>query len=301
MYNKPKLTIAEQIALLKSRGLQILPADKAEHILGNVSYYQLAEYWQPNESPDSNKRFKPGSTFSDAIGLYNFDRKLRAVMFDILGRIETSLRSKMIYHLSLEHGPWWFEEADLFFDKDDHDHALYIIRGTVKRASSTLIKQHLEKYQQEEHLPPAWKTLELVSLTTLARIYENLDNGKNKSKNVIAQEWGLESHDSVTGWLKSISQIRNICAHYERLWNRRLRAAIPIPKQLPDPWIKNLPADKSKLYLHLCCVKYVLNRVHPENSFTRSLQNLFLEYPRLDISLMGFVKGWEKEALWQGV
>ncbi len=301
MYNKPKLTIAEQIALLKSRGLQIVPTDNAEHILGNIGYYQLAEYWQPNEAPDSNKRFKPGSTFSDAIGLYNFDRKLRAVLFDILGRIETSLRSKMMYHLSLEHGPWWFEDADLFFDKDDHDHALYIIRGAVKRASSTLIKTHLEKYQKDEHLPPAWKTLELVSLTTLARMYENLDNGRNKSKNLIAGEWGLESHTIVTSWLQSISLIRNMCAHYERCWNRHLPADISIPAQLPDGWVAHLPADRSKLYLHLCCVKYILNRVHPENSFTRSLQNLFLEYPRLDTGLMGFEKGWEREAVWDGI
>ena len=275
-----------------------LPADNAEHILSHISYYQLAEYWQPDQDPDSNKHFKPGSKFSDAIALYNFDRKLRAVLFDILGRIETSLRSKMIYHLSQEHDPWWFETEDLFYDKDDFEHALYTIRGAVNRTGSGLIKAHQEKYDKDDRLPPAWKTLELVSLGSLARIYDNLDNGRNKSKNVIAEEWGLGNHTYVSDWLQSITQVRNICAHYERLWNRRLSAAPLLPKQLPDPWIKNLPAESDKLYLHLCCVKYVLNRVHPENSFTQSLQNLFSEYPRLNILLMGFEKGWDKEALW---
>lgn len=300
MYTKKPLTIEEQIHLLRSRGLQILPADHAAHILSNISYYRLAEYWKPFQEGEGNPQFKKGSRFADVIALYNFDRKLRALLYDIVGRIETSLRSKMIYHLSLEHGPWWFEDSNLFTNRDYFEGALDIIRLSVNRSQTELIQAHQKKYDRDDRLPPAAKSMEEISLTALAKIYENLDNRKSKSKNTIAREWGLPDHTFVSSWLQTITQIRNAFAHYERLWNRPLPAQPKMLTHPPHPWIQNLPAesDSYNLYLHLCCVKYILNRVHPENNFTGSLSRLLETYPGIEDAGLGFTKGWEEEPLW---
>src|SRR5690606_21052803 len=59
---------------------------------------------------------KPNSKFSDVINLYNFDRELRILLFDVIEKIEISLRSKLIYHLSHEFDPWWFQNTDLFIN-----------------------------------------------------------------------------------------------------------------------------------------------------------------------------------------
>ena len=56
------------------------------------------------QSDKANHIFKPGSRFEDVLALYNFDRKLRLLLFDVLERIEIALRTKLIYHLSHEHG-----------------------------------------------------------------------------------------------------------------------------------------------------------------------------------------------------
>ena len=58
--------------------------------------------------------FKPNSKFSDVISLYNFDRELRIIIFDAIEKIEISLRTKPIYHLSHDFGPWWFQKVDIF-------------------------------------------------------------------------------------------------------------------------------------------------------------------------------------------
>jgi abortive infection bacteriophage resistance protein len=300
MYNKQPLTIAEQIALLKSRGLQILPADDAEHLLSNISYYRLAEYWSPFQISAEVPQFKKGSRFADVIALYNFDRKLRALLYDIIGRIETSLRSKMIYHLSHEHGPWWFENLSLFTDPEFFQRSLDIIRLAVNRSEAELITAHQKKYERDSRLPPASKSLEEVSLSALAKIYSNLDNRRSKSKDVIAKEWGLTDHTFMPSWLQTITQIRNAFAHYERLWNRPLPAKPKMMHQPPYPWIKNLPVGPAfdNLYIHLCCVKYLLNRVHPQNNFTRSLSRLLDSYPDIGDGGLGFTEGWEREGLW---
>lgn len=44
-FNKIALTIDEQIALLKSRGMLFSDEDKAKLYLSNISYYRLSAYW----------------------------------------------------------------------------------------------------------------------------------------------------------------------------------------------------------------------------------------------------------------
>lgn len=56
------------------------------------------------QSHKINHIFKPNTKFEDVIALYNFDRELRILLFDVIERIEIGLRTRMIYHLSHEHG-----------------------------------------------------------------------------------------------------------------------------------------------------------------------------------------------------
>ena len=100
MYDKQAFTIDEQIKQLKRRGLIISASDNAEHYLSNISYYRLAGYWWPMQDDKINHIFKTNSKFCDVISLYNFDRELRLMLFDFIEKIEISLRTKLIYHLS---------------------------------------------------------------------------------------------------------------------------------------------------------------------------------------------------------
>lgn len=112
VYNKKALSIADQIAQLRQRGLEIDNASEAVHYLSNISYYRLAGYWWPMQSDKINHVFKEGSKFADVILLYNFDRELRLLVFNAVERIEIGLRTRLIYHLSHEFDPWWFQNAE---------------------------------------------------------------------------------------------------------------------------------------------------------------------------------------------
>ena len=88
----------------------------AAHYLSHVSYYRLAGYWWPMQADKEQHLFKPNSKFEDVIHLYNFDRELRILIFDAIEKIEISLRTKLIYHLSHEFDPWWFQNVAIFQD-----------------------------------------------------------------------------------------------------------------------------------------------------------------------------------------
>src|SRR5882724_11582436 len=105
-YDKQTTTIEDQLLQLKSRGLVISVDLSASHYLSNISYYRLAGYWWPMQADKVNHIFKPNSRFEDVVALYNFDRELRLLLFDVIERIEIGLRTKLIYHLSHEFDAW---------------------------------------------------------------------------------------------------------------------------------------------------------------------------------------------------
>lgn len=297
LYNKIPLLIDRQIEQLQNRGLEIKDPELARHYLSHVSYYRLAGYWWPMQSDKEKHLFKPNSKFEDVVHLYNFDRELRILIFDVIEKIEISLRTKLIYHLSLEFDPWWFQKIEIFQDSGALIETLASIKEEVDRSKDIFMKEHKKKYKDDLRFPPAWKTLELTSFGSLSKLYGNLNNNI-QSKDTIAEEFGAVNHTYLPSWLQSIAQIRNYCAHHSRLWNKNLPGTPKILSKPPFRWVADVPTDTQKLYLHLCIMRYMLNIIAPENSFSVKLRDLLNKYPSVDPFALGMKPDWKQEPLW---
>jgi len=149
--------------------------------------------------------------------LYRFDSELRSLIFEVIEKIEISLRTKLIYHLSQEFDPWWFQNFDIFINSRALVVTLFNLEEELSRSKDVTIKNHFKKHSDDLRFPPAWKSLEQKSLGALSKLYGNLKNTV-KSKSIIAEEFGAVNHTFLPSWLQSIAQIRNYCAHYSRLW-----------------------------------------------------------------------------------
>lgn len=299
-YNKPSKTIAEQINQLQLRGLIITDIPQTEHYLNIVGYYRLSGYWWPMLADKNTRIFKPNSTFENVISIYNFDKELRLLLFEIIESIEIALRNKLIHHPSLEISPWWFEDSNNFLNAVTHTDVLISIDRELQQTKEVFIKEHYKKYHTDTRRPPAWKTLEVVSFGTISKLYGNLKNSV-KSKNIIAHEFGVVNHTFLPSWLQAISQIRNMCAHHCRLWNRNLPGAPRLMPKPPKPWLNIIPpaAEFFMLYIHLCCIKYLLNVIEPANVMTTRLLNLLNTYKNIDPNAIGLKQDWQNEPLWK--
>lgn len=298
-YQKLSIPIDGQIQQLKSRGLLITENSLAEHYLKNISYYRLAGYWWPMQSDKVNHVFKPNSRFEDVVALYNFDSELRLLVFNAIERIEIALRTRMINHLSHEVDPWWFENALIFKNPSAFIENLRLMDRDLKNSKEVFINQHYRKYHADGRRPPAWKTLEVVSFGLLSKLYGNLGS-KIDSKDTIAKELNTVNHTYLRTWLQSLSQIRNICAHHGRLWNKNLPGRPKLLPRPPAPWLTDVPpfSEHHMLYVHICCIKYLLDAISPGHKFSSKLKTLFAKYPTVDLKALGFSKIWEKEPLW---
>lgn len=298
MPSKPPLTIANQISLLKSRGMSFTSKKKANHYLSNISYYRLKGYWWDMQSNKVNHVFQPNSSFESVIERYNFDRHLRLILFDAIERIEIALRTKMIYHLSLAYGSNWYENASLFTDENKHSNNLAKLQKGFGYSNEIFAKEHKRTHSDET--PESWKMMEIASMGSLSKFYKNL-NHQLPEKSIIAREMGLNLHNELSSWLEAIAYIRNIIAHHSRLWSRNM---VKTPKsRLNSPiglWLSKPlePVQKKKPFLIICAMLYLCNIVTPTHSIKNKILYLFEQNPNIPIYKLGFLNNWENEPIW---
>ncbi|MDQ6992768.1 MAG: Abi family protein [Mariprofundus sp.] len=79
-YDKPAITIDEQIILLIKRGLSVPDKARAAHYLRYISYYRLSIYTRTFQVTGSeDHQFQDNVAFDDILNLYTFDTKHRHV------------------------------------------------------------------------------------------------------------------------------------------------------------------------------------------------------------------------------
>jgi len=95
-----------------------------------------------------------------------------------------------------------------------------------------------------------------------------------------------------------LSNLRNLCGHHVRVWNKEVSFIATDPVQHKFAWIDSSTTNKKRIYYRLCIIKYLLFSVSPNNSFTHKLKSLLAKFPTVDIKAMGFPVDWENEPLW---
>ena len=295
-YTKQPLDYSQIIQQLKSRGLLFHDEAVAENELKIISYFRLANYLRTFEIPNSNHVFLPNSYFEDALRIYYFDKKLRALIFTAIQSIEIALRSKMIHHVSMRHGAFWFADDTICISKTAFQDNLAKIKKEIRRSKEDFIQEHFAKYDVPE-VPPVWKTLEITSFGVLSKLFYNLNDIKVKKK--IAREFNLPQHICLESWMKSIVVLRNFLAHHARVWNRRFSQKPSMYYNFRGNWIDTSHVRPAKLYALLSCLAYLQDNIHPNNDFKIKLKELLVQHPHINLHAMGFPANWQKEPLWK--
>ena len=299
MANKPAYTIANQITLLKQRGMSFRNEATAPHFLQNISYYRLKGYWWDMQADPKLHTFKPDTCFEDILDRYNFDRHLRLILFDAIERIEVSLRSKMIYHLSISYGSLWYLNVSLFDNVGHHQGLLAELKKEFDRSQEIFIKDQRNRYPNQD--ADAWKIMEVASMSTLSKFYKNLKH-QLPEKAIIAKEMGLNLHSELSSWLEAITYVRNIVAHHSRLWSRNM-VKRPM-EQVKNPsglWLSNplLPVQSKKPFLIITCVLYLCNHVTPGHQIKIKILELIQSNPKIPIYKLGFLNNWNNQPVWK--
>ena len=234
---KPTLTTAEQIELLKSRNLIFENESKADQFLLQNNYYRLSGYWRRYQiNPDKGEnKFKDNITFEQIVSIYKLDASLRNLLQKGIGIFEICFRSKFAYYMahSDSNGQFLYLEQNSYDNKilknENPEDLLKKINREIERSNEKFI-EHYKKINRDV---PIWATIEILSFGTVSKMYSLWAN-KEVTKKVIKDFKLFKDYDSTIHIIRSLVDLRNLCAHQARIWNRRLIAQVPDKKYLQN-------------------------------------------------------------------
>jgi len=328
-FEKPPITVSEQLELLKQRGLTILDKERASRFLEVVTLFRLSPYMRPfQNSSDINHSFVPGTTLRQIVTVYNFDRELRNLIMDAAERFEVAVRTSINNHMTNStQDAHWYLSRDSFNTRYDHDRLIreqqkklnneklsyqrdvkYIDKSTVtdsikqQRKDQRKRDNYFRYYGQtyyEPSLPPSWAMLEELSVGSLSHLYAGI--ARDKDRKEIARRFNLPQ-EVLKSWLHTLTFIRNCCAHHARLWNRELSVPPRLPRHTQWQFSNNdsgAPNPGRRMYIVLLMLVYLMQQVSPDSRWAIRLLDLFSRYPSIPLRNMGFPSDWLSHPLWQ--
>ncbi len=294
-YTKIYTTPSELVTLLQERGLDCTDVPDAERLLRSIGYYRFSGYLYPFlKQPKKEHRFKCGSSIGAANNLYDFDRKLRQLIFDQIERIEVAVRSAIVNITCAETGDvFWMTNPASYARVDGYNRTMSLIDKELNVSREDFIAHFREVY--DNPYPPAWMLAEIMSMGTLTRVYENIRT--NRIRKCIAQCFGLNI-PVFTSWMTIVTLTRNTCCHHARLWNRSLSLRALTMDRHEWPWVSD-DVKQGRVFFTLCIIKHFIDIIVPNNSLKKDLCELLSQYPDVDHAAMGFPAEWECEDLWK--
>ncbi len=296
-YLKPPLTFEQQAQRLINQGLIINDAKLLADRLSTVSYYRLSAYWHPFKTADD--RFVDGTTFETVWRRYTFDRHLRLLVMDAIERVEVAvLRTRMVEHFTLQHGPFGYRQLGNFratCDQAAHRRLLQEIDLAFARSKETFVQHFRSKYTAEPH-PPLWMMVEVMTYGQLFTLFRQL---QSKEQKVLAAEMDLYP-PVLDSWLHTLNYVRNAVAHHARLWNRQLPIQPKMPERRHRPEFHD-PASISgeRMFGVLSALRYLLSRIAPQSQWPQRVTALLTDYHDIPTGPMGFPVNWTDYPLWQ--
>jgi abortive infection bacteriophage resistance protein len=228
-YTKPFMRPEDLVAQLRGRGLIIDDEPAALVALRTIGYYALSGYWYPMRqtssggSTEKSDIFIHGATFEHALRLFEFDRELRALAIEALEWIERVLKVEIALslgpnntfaHVDPAFMQGWFLKTNGNPPRSRHDKWVSSHQKKYSQRPDRHMKDFLAKYSDPL---PIWVAIEAMDFGDASTLLSGL---KGSYSNAIANRFSVTGGSDLVSMMRAMTQIRNTCAHHDRLWNR---------------------------------------------------------------------------------
>lgn len=243
----------------------------------------------------SQRRAPGDATVKEACSLLMFDRRYQSILFKHIGTVETQMRAQYAHWMGVLHGPFSLYDETLFLRRENHAKSLAIFAEEAARKArkSKRVKNEIDANGGRLTLSTG---MECTTLGTMSRLYANTADQKVASK--IANSFCCTKAE-LSSWLKTLTDVRNICAHFDSYVTR---------KQIPSTPLKiaDMPNANSNgtFYIVLLLIKLLSaqrarfsnperTRNHELENEVRELAGLYSEAHSRPLSDIGFPDDWE--------
>lgn len=231
MSEKIPATPDEQIKKLRERGCIIRDEKLARETLRYINYFRLSFYFVPFSV--SKNKYEEGTTFEKILRIYEFDKKLRSILIAALEEVEITLRAAISNYHALKYGALGYLNPSSFDRSHNHQNFVTRINHLIETNEEREFVKHYEKRHNGKF--PLWVAMELFSFGTLAFFFKDMHNSDKKT---LANDFFGCSPSEMDNWIFCLNELRNYCAHYNRLYGNTFPVQPRTPRGV-EPELEN--------------------------------------------------------------
>lgn len=231
--SKPFKTYEEQIELLQNRGLIIDNENEAYSMLEMEGYFNIINGYKDIflQQRNPEEKFINGTKFSFIADLFYFDRNLKNTVLNYILKLENSLKSIIAYEFAKAHGENGYLDIANYSNSPRLSQKITNFIVNCVNQLNDLEKDGTQKsdcvrhYKKNHGGLPIWVYTNYMTFGCTSYFYTLLQpSTKTNIVNHINNTYkcNLISQDVAT-YLRYLVNIRNICAHNQRLYNYTTR------------------------------------------------------------------------------
>lgn len=238
------LDVSSQIARLSNRGVDVSCYRVAKRLILSVGYAHLMPYARALRSLCAD--CVSVETLERAILI---DRVFQRTLFGSVIVFEQNFKTRFASELAMAYGSYAHLRREPFANMGCYEEFASICSKERKRQSRSS-PRYIMHHSNEAGELPVWVQFDILSFGTVSKAYGNLSDKAVRSD--IAQAFSID-HNILESWLRSLTAVRNICAHGDILYGRQL-------SQIPRS-VRELPADLSRAFGCVLVLSYLLAAV----------------------------------------
>ena len=280
--NPASMSPAEALRFLQSKGLDIAPSEepRALDALKLYGYSRLSGFWT---SLERDGVFIPGASFRDVLNMVALDQSMRMLLLDMIAHIEIALRSVLSRVIAEKHGPFALHDAAVFANREYFEHLQVTLERELAQGKAyqlSCIEPSLRNYGAL----PVWEAVELMSFGTVSKVFSNL--ACRESSVAVAERFGVKP-PLLRNWLRYITQVRNMCAHQNRLYGCRFVFT-------PRLFSEHTNVNKNRLFPVFIVLFHLMDAVDAfkADACRTELDRIVRASSGIDLRPLGFPHGW---------
>jgi abortive infection bacteriophage resistance protein len=326
-YSKAQLSGEQQIEDLKKMGLRFTNDDRADHWLQTVGYFHLKAYLSCFKNPEDRNQFLPYARFSDATNILEWERRLRSVLLEQIGKVELRLRAAIVEAVGTGGGDSYLSE-EIFdvraMNNEDEKRSQSNNPLTRWQWFEGLLDLKIRDFKKGSKLPyetrfldkhrnqriPIWMLIETFTFDEVVQFYRALNK---EGKNSVARS--MANPDVADGKIRPVElekllialrEWRNSAAHFHAFFDKSF--SFKFSSEFRENFIDcgyfpNLQSkSECKSYGIVLILMFLSPSFQRESSWVDEVADILHKFPKMkvavDVGIVGAPKNWHLNWPW---
>ena len=293
-YDLPHASPAKIVEDLQARGLIVPDRDYAETKIALMGFTRLYIYIKSRlvrrDETFVDGTFIEGTTFDNILNIHDFDRRIRVECLLAVKEFEILLRNSISEMLSGNFGVRPYDNRGIFKPRQ-FGRMRRMLREKYRSTKNLLIREFKREYEESEwppsEWPPIWFMKEMLTFGDVARLFKALD-----AKAIcvpVANSFGIPSKGKFSPWVDALVDLRNACAHHDRIFNHSFDKTI-VPLEVDGGSVPEQGVRLGRLAALLQCLDYMTDAHGAPVGIEKTVLDMVDHYEEIDLSEIGYPK-----------